>query len=83
MRVAGHYKAYINPCLTSLRDSNLGFNIGPICITSTCIADDTYVLSGSPSSLQAALSIVSHYGRRYRVTFNAKKNKADGHWLND
>ena len=33
------------------------------------------MLSGSPSSLQAALSIVSHYGRRYRVTFNAEKTK--------
>ena len=33
------------------------------------------MLSGSPSSLQAALNIVSHFGRRYRVNFNADKTK--------
>ena len=56
VRAAGHYKAYINPCLTSLRDSNLGFYIGPICITSTCIADDAYMC---PLGLQVASRLPS------------------------
>ena len=75
VRASGHYKAYVNPCLTALNDSNLGFQIGPICVTSVCIADDVYVLSGSKSSLQGALNIVNHYARRHRVTFNADKTK--------
>ena len=75
VRASGHYKAYINPCLNSLSDSQLGFNIGPICVTSVCIADDSYILSGSQSGLQAALDIVSHYSRRYKVVYNGDKTK--------
>ena len=75
VRASGHFKTYINPCLCSLSDSNLGFWIGPLCITSVCVADDTYVLSSSPSSLQGALNIVSHYGKRYQLNFNADKTK--------
>ena len=75
VRASGHYKAYVNPCLSALCDSKLGFQVGPICITSVCIADDLYALSGSQSGLQGALNIVSHYARRHRVTFNAEKTK--------
>ena len=74
-RAAGNFKAYINPCLTSSNASNLGFNIGPICVTSVCIADHTYVLSDDPRKLQAAINIINHYGRRYRLTFGADKTK--------
>ena len=74
-RAAGNFKTYINPCLTSSNSSQLGFNIGPICITSVCIADDTYVLSDDPRKLQAAIDIISHYGRRYCLTFGADKTK--------
>ena len=59
VRASGHYKAYVNPCLSSLQDSNLSFYLGPICITSVCIADDIYLLSGSQSGQQAGLNIVS------------------------
>ena len=38
-----HFKAYINPCLNAANLSNLGFNIGPVCISAICIADDTYM----------------------------------------
>jgi hypothetical protein len=76
-RASGHYKAYINPCLIALNKPKLGFHIGPICVTAVSVADDTYVLSGSPRSLQAALDIVSYFGRRYRIVFNADKTKLD------
>ena len=33
------------------------------------------VLSSTPSGLQGALNIVSHYGKRYQLTFNADKTK--------
>ena len=75
VRASGHFKAYINPLLKTLNSSKLGFYIGPFCVTTVCIADDTYVLTGTPSSLQSALNIVSHYGRRYQVRFNADKTK--------
>ena len=74
-RASGHYKAYINPCILALNRSQLGFNIGPICITAVSVADDTYLLTGTPSSLQAALNLVSFFGRRYRIIFNADKTK--------
>ena len=47
--------------------------VGPMCITTVCVADD--VLAGSPSALQSALRIVSHYGKRYQVVFNVEKTK--------
>ena len=75
VRASGHFKAYINPCLDTLNSSGLGFTIGPHCITTCCIADDAYVLTASASALQAALNIVSHYGHRYHLKFNASKTK--------
>jgi hypothetical protein len=74
-RAAGHFKSYINPCLLAANSSELGFWIGPICVTCVCVADDTYVLSGDPRQLQGAINIVGHYGRRYRVIFGADKTK--------
>ena len=75
VRASGHFKAYINPLLKSLNKSCLGFHVGPLCITALCVADDTYVLSGSANALQSALNIVSHYGKQYQVKFNADKTK--------
>ena len=34
-----------------------------------------YIQTDSQSALQAAINIVSHYARRYRVLFNADKTK--------
>ena len=75
VRSSGHFKVYINPALLSLNNSRLGFNLGSLCITAVCIADDTYLVSGSPSGLQGALDIISHYARRYQLRFNADKTK--------
>ena len=72
---SGHYKAYINPCLLALNRSQLGFMIGPICITAVSVVEDTYLLTGRPSALQAALNIVGFFGKRYRIIFNADKTK--------
>ena len=74
-RAAGNFKSYINPCLMTTNLSQLGFWIGPICVTCICVADDTYVLSNDPRKLQAIINIVRHYGRRYRLTFGADKTK--------
>ena len=45
-RASGHFKSYINPCLTAVNSAELGYWIGPICVSCVCIADDNYVLSG-------------------------------------
>ena len=74
-RAAGHFKAYINPCLVAANLSNLGFYIGPICISAICIADDTHVISGDPRNLQGLINIIGHYGKRYRLVFGADKTK--------
>ena len=75
VRASGHFKVYINPCLLSLNRSALGFQLGPICTTAVCVADDTYLLSNSPSGLQSALNIISHYADNYQLKFNADKTK--------
>ena len=74
-RASGHFKSYINPCLTTANSSNLGFWIGPICVSCVCVADDTYILSGTPRNLQALIDIVGHYSKRYQVVFGADKTK--------
>ena len=74
-RASGHFKTYINPCLNAADSSQLGFHIGPICINAICVADDTYVLSDQPRSLQGLIDIVGHYGKRYRLVFGADKTK--------
>ena len=74
-RAAGHFKSYINPCLTVTNSSELGFWIGPICVSCICVADDTYILSADPRQLQGLINIVGHYSRRYRVIFGADKTK--------
>ena len=75
VRASGHFKVYISPCLVSLNSSKLGFPIGPICTTAVCVADDTYLFSNSPSGLQGAMDIISHYAKRYQLRFNAEKTK--------
>ena len=75
VKASGHFKAYVNPCLEAVNSANLGFQMGPITVGAECCADDLYLQSHTQSSLQAALNIVSHYARRYRVLFNAEKTK--------
>ena len=75
VRASGHFKVYVNPCLLSLHSSNLGFNLGPLCSTVVCVADDAYLMSGSPSELQGALNIISKYAKKYQLRFNAEKTK--------
>ena len=75
VRASGHFKAYVNSCLLSLRNSNLGFELGPLTVTVVCVAYDAYLLATSPSGMQAALDIMSHYAKRYQLRFNADKTK--------
>ena len=63
VKASGHFKAYVNPCLTALSDSKLGFYMGSICVTAVCVADDLYLLSDYPRKLQSAIYIVGHFGK--------------------
>ena len=75
IKASGHFKGYINPCLDAINKAAIGFHIGPISVGTECCADDTYVQSDDQSALQAAINIVDHYAKRYRVIFNADKTK--------
>ena len=55
--------------------SFVSIHLGPHCITAVCVCDDAYLLSSTPSGLQAALDIISHYAKRYHLKFNAAKTK--------
>ena len=74
-RAGGHFKTYINPCLITADSSQLGFRIGPVCVSVICIADDTYAVSNNPRRLQGLIDIIGHYGKRYRLIFGAGKTK--------
>ena len=89
-RASGHFKSYINPCLNTANSPQIGFFIGPICISVIADADDTYILSDNPRNLQNLIDIVGHYGKRYRLIFGADKttvtvtgSKHDMEYYND
>ena len=74
VKAAGHFKGYINPCLTAVDKSKLGFMFGNnIHVGGSCVADDTYVTSDTPEGLQGLIDIVAHWGRRYRMVFGPSK----------
>ena len=75
IKSSDHYLAYNRPLLDTLDSASLGFRIGPICVNSSDVADDVYILSESQEGLQQALEIASHYGCRHRVNFRASKTK--------
>ena len=70
-KASEHFKVYINPLFPALNNSELGFNVGPLCITFVCVVDNTFVQTNSNSSLQSCVYIVSHYGKCYQLKFNA------------
>ncbi len=74
-KAADHYKVYLNPVLLDIDDSELGFWIGPNCVSVDAVADDVLVLSGDKHKLQGLIDIMAHYGKRYRVVFGAAKMK--------
>ena len=75
VKASGHFKVYVNPCLKSLQNSNLGFQLGPLTVPVVCVAEDAYLLANTTSSLQALLDIMTHYANKYQLKFNAEKTK--------
>lgn len=75
IRSSDHYKTYVGPGLDTLDQSNLGYRIGPICVSVSPVADDLYLLSDKPGKLQQLLHLASHYGDRYRIKYGASKTK--------
>ena len=71
----GSFKSYTNPCLTATNSSQLGYWIGPICVSCVCVPDDTYISSGDPRKLQGIIKIVGHYSKRYCVIIGPDKTK--------
>ena len=75
VKASGYCKVYVNPCLRSLQNSNLGFQLGPLTVPVVCVADDAYLLVNRPSSLQALLDIMAPYANKYQLKFNTVKTK--------
>ena len=75
IKSSDHYKTYVSPALASIDSSNLGYWIGPICVSVSGVADDVCLLSDAPDRLQQLLHLASHYGNRYRVRFVTPKLK--------
>ena len=62
IKSSDHYKTYVSPALASIDSSNLGYWIGPICVSVSGVADDVCLLSDAPDRLQQLLHLASHYG---------------------
>ena len=70
-----HYKVYVNPSLVNLDESHLGYWIGPICVSTTAVADDIYLQTEVPSNLQHLMNMASKSGKQYRIIYGATKTK--------
>ena len=75
IRSSDDYKTYVSPVLDTLDQSNLGYWVGPICVSVSPVADDLYLLSDNPHKLQQLLLLAGHYGNRYRIKYGANKTK--------
>ena len=70
-----HYKIYTNPALETIDCASLGVTIGPINSGVSCVADDYYLMTDTPSKLQCLLNIAQHLGNMYRIKYGASKTK--------
>ena len=75
VRSSDHYLRYINPCLDTLEESELGVMVGNICVTADGVADDVYAMTDDPIKLKAIISLLENYSRKYRVPFGKGKTK--------
>ena len=64
VRAKDHFKAFINPCLETLEESEFGIWLGDICISVSGVADDIYLLSDDPKKLQCLIDLVVSFGHK-------------------
>ncbi len=67
------YKVFNNRLLNQLTEYH-NYRIGSINIPSPTCADDTAILSNSPTDAQVALNIVCEYAKNHRYKINATKS---------
>ena len=75
IKAADHYKVYISPVLEAVDNAQLGVWIGNVNAGITCCADDLYLTTDNPHSLQSSLNIAENYGNMYRISYGATKTK--------
>ena len=75
IKSSDHYKIFVSPALESLDSSHLGYQLGPVCVGVSGVADDVYLISDMQDKLQQLISIAAHYGARYRTKYGASKTK--------
>ena len=62
---------YNCPVLDTIDEATLGVWIGPINTGVSGVADDDYLMSDDPVTLQGLMDIAEHFGNRYRITCGA------------
>ena len=75
IKSSDNFRIFINPCLVTLDESNLGYWIGPVCVSTTGVADDIFLQSDNQHNLQYLLDIASKTGKQYRIIYGAAKTK--------
>jgi hypothetical protein len=71
----GDYKAYINPLLNQLEESNVGMHIGSTNVGAPTCADDVMLLGTSIHSLQHLLTLAEKYASTERYKIHPTKSE--------
>ena len=72
---AWFFLVYINDLIAMLRSAQCGIYVYGQHMPAILLADDTTIISTSPSGLQRLLNIVNLYADKWRLTYNATKSK--------
>ena len=80
-----------NDELSTVQSSNLGLNIGPVCISSIGAADDAAFLSNSIHGLQSLLNLSTNISKQHLMkivddktkllVFKIRNDKSCSYWL--
>ena len=68
-------KVTLTSSAITLDESNLGYWIGPVCVSTTGVADDIFLQSDNQHNLQYLLDIAGKTGKQYRIIYGAAKTK--------
>ena len=78
------FALYISGVGNDITISNLGFQIGSVCISGLLFADDLVLVARSAEGLRSLLSLVKSKFDALRLTINAKKSEIisaeEGSW---
>lgn len=68
------FALFINDLILRLLETNVGLLVGHLQIPAILLADDTTILSSTPSGLQTLLNVVNEYAFTWKLKYNATKS---------